>query len=161
MPLRIEPHSKIISQNQTGEYSGFLLPIHSSSDSFFSSGFQAQQINITSLAPKQVKGPHLHLVRSVLLTCIKGNVQIVVKTEDKYCCYLSGELYNHNTIEIPTGVPSAIQNIGEDEALVLAVWNKPWTPDLKDEYSVNFSGYDFNSNTFSGGFIGEMSQWEK
>ncbi len=145
MTLKILSHSKILSYDNIGAYTGFLLPVHTINDCFFRDGFEAQQINISALAPMCIKGPHLHLIRMVIFTCLKGNIRIVIKADKKYSNHFSGETYNHLSVEVPSGIPAAIQNIGDEEALILAVWNKAWTPDLKDEYDADFSDYNFNS----------------
>ena len=45
---------------------------------------------------------------------------------------------------MPTGVPAALQNLGQTEAFVLNMPNPAWTPEMKDEYSADFSDFKFD-----------------
>ena len=78
-----------------------------------------RQVYLTVIAPREVKGPHLHLKRWGLFTCIRGNAKIVVRNEKGYEEYLTGEDYEFATIQVPAGVSAALQNIGDEEAYML------------------------------------------
>lgn len=71
-------------------------------------------------------------------------MRIVVKTPAGYQSYYSGEDYEYQSIEIPTGMPAAIQNIGSEDALVLYVPNPAWTEEMHDEHTADFDDYDFS-----------------
>ena len=46
---------------------------------------------------------------------------------------------------VPAGTPAALQNLGDDEAYVLNMPNPAWEPTMDDEYSADFSDFDFQS----------------
>ncbi len=96
---------------------------------------------MTVVAPHGAKGPHLHFIRTGCFTCIKGNVRIVVKTDGRYQEYYSGEAYDYLSVEIPTGTPALVQNLGDDEAFVLNMPSPAWTPTMNDEHTADFSDY--------------------
>ena len=145
MQIRTVSHPKIITKYKKGAPNGYLVPIYNIHDGFFAPGKEPQQVYLTVVAPDAVKGPHLHHIRTGFFTCIKGNVRIVVKTADGYQEFFSGEDHDYQSIEIPTGVPAAIQNLGDEDALVLNMPSPAWTPDMDDEHTADFSDYDFGS----------------
>ena len=143
MELRTQSHQKIATHHPEGRYNGFLVPIYNVNDNFFALGREPQQVYLTVVSPRSIKGPHLHHIRTGFFTCIKGNVRIVVKVCGKYQQYYSGEEYQYSSVEIPVGVPAVIQNIGDDDAFVLNMPNPAWTPEMKDEHTADFSDFDF------------------
>ena len=144
MEIRTQTHRKFVTNGENGAVNGFLVPIFNVNDGFFLSGKEPQQVYLTTILPGTVKGPHLHFVRTGFFTCIKGNVRIVLKTDQGYREFLSGEDHEFLSIEVPTGVPAAIQCIGSEEAYLLNMPNPAWTPDMDDEHSADFSDFDFS-----------------
>ena len=145
MAPRTQTHQKYTTRNQKGESTGYLVPIFNVHDGFFDLGSEPKQVYLTVVAPRCIKGPHLHYLRTGFFTCIKGNVRIVLKLDNAYCEYFSGEDHQYLSIEVPVGVPAVIQNICDDEAFVLNMPNPAWTPDMNDEHSADFSDFCFNS----------------
>lgn len=141
MELRTLPHRKFVTRDQKGVSNGFLVPIYNLHDGFFAPGREPQQVYLTVVAPRAAKGPHLHLVRTGCFTCIKGNVRIVVKVDGQYLIYYSGEMHDYLSVEIPTGIPVLIQNVGDEEAFVLNMPNPAWTPTMNDEHTADFSDF--------------------
>lgn len=145
MHTRTTPHKKFVTKGEDGAANGYLVPLYNIHDGFFETGREPQQVYLTTVLPGKVKGPHLHFIRTGFFTCIKGNVRIVLKREDKYETYLSGEDHEYLSVEIPTGVPAAVQCLGDEEAMILNMPNPAWTPDMNDEHSADFSDFDFES----------------
>lgn len=143
MHTRTTPHKKFVTKGEDGEANGYLVPLYNVHDGFFESGREPQQVYLTTVLPGKVKGPHLHFIRTGFFTCIKGNVRIVLKREDGYETFLSGEDHEYLSVEIPTGVPAAVQCLGDEEAMILNMPNPAWTPDMNDEHSADFSDFDF------------------
>lgn len=143
MPLRTQRHPKIVTKDEKGRPNGYLIPLYNIHDDFFAPGHEPQQVYLTAVAPGTIKGPHLHYIRTGFFTCVKGNIKVIVKTIEGYQEYFSGEDYDYQSIEVPTGVPAVIQNMGQEEALVLNMPNPAWTPAMKDEHTADFSDYDF------------------
>lgn len=139
--LRTQPHPKIVTKNDDGSPNGYLVPLYNIHDGFFAPGKEPQQVYLTVVSPGQVKGPHLHHIRTGCFTCIRGNVKIVVKTAAGYEEHFSGEDHGYCSIEIPTGVAAALYNIGPVEAFVLNMPNPAWTPTMNDEHAGDFSDY--------------------
>jgi hypothetical protein len=68
----------------------------------------------------------------------------VVRTEKGYEEYLTGEDHDYATIQVPAGVPAAIQNLGDVDAYFLNMPSPAWHVDDQDEHPVLFDDYDFN-----------------
>ena len=144
MEIRTQPHKKIITKDKHGHANGFLVPIYNITENFFAPGREPQQVYLTIVAPGAVKGPHLHFIRTGFFTCMKGQVRFVLKLADgTYQSFKSGDGHDFLSVEVPTGVPAAIQNIGTEDAYILNMPNPAWTPDMKDEHTADFSDYDF------------------
>lgn len=144
MNLQTRSNKKFITKDVDGKSNGFLVPIYNIHDGFFLAGKEPQQVYLTVIGPRQIKGPHLHFIRTGCFTCIKGNARFVLKTDDGYQQIYSGEDHEYRTVIVPTGVAAALQNIGDDEAFVLNMPNPAWTSTMDDEHSADFSDFNFN-----------------
>jgi mannose-6-phosphate isomerase-like protein (cupin superfamily) len=100
-------------------------------------------VYVTVVSPGTVKGPYLHLKRWGVFTCIKGNVKIVIKTEDGYVELYSGEGHDFCSVQIPAGTPAAIQSLGDQDAYVLNLPSPAWHVDDQDDHPVSFDDYTF------------------
>jgi dTDP-4-dehydrorhamnose 3,5-epimerase len=143
MPLIVQHHPKIITKNKEGRSNGWLVPIFNVHDGLIDLAQYPCQVYLTVIAPREIKGPHLHLKRWGLFTCIRGNAKIVVRKENGYEEYLTGEDYEFTSIQVPAGVPAALQNIGDEEAYMLNMPSPAWRIDDQDEHPISFNGYDF------------------
>ena len=144
MNIRTIPHKKFTTKNEEDKPNGFLVPLYNIHDQFFQAGKEPQQVYLTTILPGMVKGPHLHFIRTGFFTCIKGNVRVILKVDGEYRIFFSGEEHDYISIEVPTGVPAAIQCLGNEEAYMLNMPNPAWTPEMNDEHSADFSDFDFN-----------------
>jgi dTDP-4-dehydrorhamnose 3,5-epimerase len=145
MEIRTVTHPKFVTKGEDREANGFLVPLYNINDGFFHQGKEPQQVYLTSVQPRKVKGPHLHFIRTGYFTCIKGNVRVVLKIDGRYETFYSGEEHEYRSIEVPTGVPAAVQCLGDEEAYLLNMPSPAWTPDMNDEHSADFSDFDFGS----------------
>ena len=145
MNIRTIPHKKFTTKNEEEQPNGFLVPLFNIHDKFFQAGKEPQQVYLTTILPGMVKGPHLHFIRTGFFTCIKGNVRVILKVDGEYRIFFSGEDHDYTSIEVLTGVPAAIQCMGNEEAYMLNMTSPAWTPEMNDEHSADFSDFDFNS----------------
>jgi dTDP-4-dehydrorhamnose 3,5-epimerase len=144
MEIRTIPHKKFVTKGHDGEPNGYLVPIYNLNERFFDDGKEPQQVYLTTVQPGKVKGPHLHFIRTGFFTCIKGNVRVVLKLESGYEILYSGEDHDYLSIEVPTGVPAAVQCLGNEEAMMLNMPNPAWTPEMNDEHTADFSDFEFD-----------------
>jgi dTDP-4-dehydrorhamnose 3,5-epimerase-like enzyme len=135
----IKTHDKIPTCAKDGAANGFLVPIFNVHDGFVAEAQHPKQVYLTVVAPRAVKGPHLHLKRWGLFTCVRGNVRIVIRRPEGYENVYSGEAHRFATIQVPAGIPSALVNIGDDEAYVLNMPSPAWHKDDQDDHPVSFA----------------------
>lgn len=130
--LRVIP-----TRDADGKPNGRLVPIWNSAyDSY-----DPKQVYVTSVAPKSVKGPHLHLRRQGAFTVLTGTVLIVTRENGEYrdrLCQASEPV----TVHVPAGVPCAMYNVGNVEALILNMPCPAWRHDDQDEHPVDNWDYE-------------------
>lgn len=143
MSLLVYRHQRFLTKGKAENPNGWLLPIYNIHDGVIAPAQAPQQVYLTVVAPGAVKGPHLHLKRWGLFTCVRGNVRIVVRTVAGYEEYFSGEDHEFATVQVPAGVPAALQNTGSGEAYVLNMPAPAWRADDQDEHAVSFDDYVF------------------
>lgn len=143
MPTLVQYHPTFITKNKEGRSNGWLVPIFNVHDGVIAAEHHPQQVYLTVIAPREVKGPHLHLKRWGLFTCIRGNAKIVIRTAKGYEEYMTGVDYQFATVQVPAGIPAALQNIGYEEAFMLNMPAPAWHIDDQDEHPVSFDDYTF------------------
>jgi len=143
--MKTKKNQKFITRNLNNEENGYLIPIYNINDRFHDDDKVPQQVYLSVVKPNEIKGPHLHYIRTGFFTCIRGDVRIILKENGRYLTYLSGENHEYLSVIIPTGVPAAIQNIGDEDAFVLNMPSPAWTPEMNDEHTADFSDFDFNT----------------
>lgn len=136
--------SRIVTKNPTGTVNGFLVPLFNVHDGWLGPEQHPQQVYLTVVSPGMVKGPHLHLTRWGLFACVKGNGKVVVRTDAGYEEYLTGEDYEFALVQVPAGVPAALQSIGDSDAYFLNMPSPAWRADDQDEHPVSFDDYQFS-----------------
>ena len=141
--IKTKKNPKIGTKDLVGADNGFLIPIMNVHDNFVAPEQWPKQVYLTVVAEGKVKGPHLHHKRWGLFTCIRGNLKIVVRVDDKYQEYFSGEDHGFATVQVPASVPAALVNIGKGDAYVLNMPSPAWHTDDRDEWDVRFDDYDF------------------
>ena len=141
--IKVRENRKIVTKSKEDKPNGFLIPIFNIHDGFVDEEQYPKQVYLTVAAPREVKGPHLHLKRWGLFTCIRGNIKIVVRTENGYEEYFSGEDYDFATVQVPAGIPAALQNISDQDAYILNIPSPAWHADDQDDHPVSFDDYDF------------------
>jgi dTDP-4-dehydrorhamnose 3,5-epimerase len=145
MTLKTRTNSKFVTKDHLSKPNGFLVPIYNIHDGFFDPGKEPQQVYLTVIGPRQIKGPHLHYIRTGCFTCVKGNARFVLRTALGYEVVYSGEAHEYRSVIVPAGVPAALQNMGNEDAYVLNMPNPAWTPTMNDEHTADFSDFDFSA----------------
>ncbi len=141
--VRMRNNAKHITKGKDGTANGFLIPVYNVHDGFLAEPQRPQQVYVTVVSPGAIKGPHLHMKRWGVFTCIKGNVKIVMKMADGYVELFSGEHHSFCSVQIPAGTPAAIQCIGTEDAYVLNTPSPAWQADDQDDWPVTFDDYTF------------------
>ena len=143
MTVKKMAHASIITKDKDGNENGFLVPIFNVHDGWLDPKQHPQQVYLTVVSPGKVKVPHLHLKPWGLFTCIQGNAKIVIRTESGYEEHLTGQDHDFATIQVPAGIPAALQNIGDTDAYILNMPAPAWQVDDQDEHPMSFDDYEF------------------
>lgn len=141
MAIRNKQNRRIETKDRNGKPNGHLIPIFSVHDGFLDAKQFPEQAYLTVVAPGTAKGPHLHMKRWGLFTCLSGNVKIVVKTESGYEVHHSGEDHGYASIQLPAGLPAALVNEGTTPAMVLNLPSPSWHVEDQDDHEV--LGWDY------------------
>ena len=141
MPLSSKKNPKFPTKDRNGKPNGFLVPIFNVHEGFIDEAQFPKQVYLTVVAPDSAKGPHLHMKRWGMFTCIKGNVKIVARTEHGYEEHLSGEDHGFATIQLPAGIPAALVNIGSVDAYVLNMPAPAWHVEDQDDHPASFPDF--------------------
>lgn len=141
--MQTKINKRFITKDSDGIENGYLIPIFNIHEDFHDADKVPQQVYLTVTKPGKIKGPHLHYIRTGFFTCIKGNVRIIIKENNEYKVFFSGENHNYLSVIVPIGIPAVIQNIGDEDAFVLNMPSPAWTPEMNDEHIADFSDFDF------------------
>ena len=139
--IKVKDNPVIATFDKNDNNTGYLIPIFNNNDNFLAQEDIPKQVYCTVVNVKSKKGPHLHFKRSGYFTCIKGNIKIVIKVEDNYEEYFSGEDYNYRSIFVPAGFPVLIINIHSEKSYVLNMPSPAWHKDQNDDFNADFSDY--------------------
>lgn len=116
MDIKTKANSKFVTKDHFNQPNGFLVPLYNIHDGFYPPGKEPQQVYLTVIARRGIKGPRLHFIRSGCFTCIKGNARFVLKTPECYQVFYSGEDHEYLSVIVPGGVPAALRNLGDEDA---------------------------------------------
>jgi quercetin dioxygenase-like cupin family protein len=125
---------RIETKDEAGKPNGYVITIWNEREDDI---VPPAQVYVTAIAPGCRKGPHLHMKRRGLFTCIKGNVKIITRNpEGTYRVHHSGETHNYRRVEVPPGTVAALYNEGTEDALVINMPTPAWAKDDQDEWPV-------------------------
>ncbi len=106
---------------------------------------EPKQAYLNVCYPNQVKGPHLHMQRSQQYACIEGTGRIIVKYDNTYEEIDIDANKEPCVVIIPAGTPSAIQNTGKENFVLINMPNPAWHPDNTDDHPIEFEGYEWKN----------------
>lgn len=104
---------------------------------------EPKMIYLTSVNPKEVKGPHLHLKRTSYFTCVEGKVMIVVRDSDNLIHEIECDSKKPRLICIPNNIASAHINISNSISKVLVLADIAWRPNDNEMTNVTFDNYNW------------------
>ena len=132
--ISIKPCKKVETKHTDSTSNGWLLEVQSDRDGFTDK--LIGNVYLTVLAPKSVKGYHIHAVASYHVTCVKGSVRSTVyksRTEHETVTMGDGDF---KTIKYPPGCAHLIENLGDEQAYVIIYRYPAWSPDLPEQLDI-------------------------
>tara|TARA_Y100000996_G_scaffold401811_1_gene373115 strand:+ start:457 stop:900 length:444 start_codon:yes stop_codon:yes gene_type:complete len=103
-----------------------------------------KMIYVNSVAPGQVKGPHLHKNRTSYFHCIEGNMVIVIQDKDGNYHEIETNSKESRLISISNGVAAAIINPSQSISKILVLADISWKPNDNEMENIQFNDYDWN-----------------
>ena len=105
---------------------------------------QPKMVYITSVKPREIKGPHIHTKRTSHFVCIHGKIVFVIKDKQgKYIEFMT-TAEEPKLICIPKNIASAHMNLSNDISHVLTLADIAWRPNDQEMKDVSFDDYDWS-----------------
>ncbi|AJZ76152.1 WxcM-like domain-containing protein [Candidatus Nitrosotenuis cloacae] len=106
-------------------------------------GVEPKMVYVSSVNPREIKGPHLHTKRDSYFVCIRGKVVFIAKDMDGKYHEIESSEDEPVLIQIPKNYPSAHINVSDKIATVLTLANPAWRPNDNEMVNVDFDDYDW------------------
>ena len=102
-----------------------------------------KMVYVSSINPKEVKGPHVHTKRESHFVCIEGKVVFVIKNDDGVYQEIISSDKKPVMIYVPKNTPSAHLNLSNKISRVLALADIAWKPNDNEMKNISFDDYDW------------------
>lgn len=103
-----------------------------------------KMVYVSSVNPKERKGPHLHTRRDSYFCCIHGKVAFIIKSKnDEYVEIVLSE-DEPKMICVPKGIASAHVNLSDTVSRVLVLADISWRPNDNEMQNIEFNNYNWN-----------------
>ena len=102
-----------------------------------------KMVYVSSINPKEVKGPHVHTRRESHFVCIEGKVVFVIKNDDGVYQEIISSDDNPIMVYVPKNTPSAHLNLSDKISRILALADIAWKPNDNEMKNVSFDDYDW------------------
>ena len=102
-----------------------------------------KMVYVSSINPREIKGPHIHTKRTSHFVCIHGKVLFIVKNNDGTYSEIESSDEHPVLIHIPKNIASAHINLSTDTSRVLALADISWKPNDNEMINTIFDDYDW------------------
>ena len=102
-----------------------------------------KMVYVTSINPKETKGPHLHTKRNSYFSCIHGKVIFIIKNENDEFIEIELNADEPQLLFIPKDTASAHINKEENIGRILTLADISWKPDDNEMKNVDFDNDDW------------------
>lgn len=103
-----------------------------------------KMVYVSSVNPREVKGPHLHTKRDSYFVCVRGKVVFIAKDKSGKYHEIESSEEEPVLIQIPREHASAHINITNEIATILTLANPAWRPNDDEMKNVAFDDYDWS-----------------
>lgn len=103
-----------------------------------------KMIYVSSVNPREIKGPHLHTKRDSYFVCIRGKVVFIAKDKSGKYHEIESSEEEPVLIQVPHEHASAHINITNEIATILTLANPAWRPNDDEMKNVAFDDYDWS-----------------
>lgn len=137
--VRLQKHDT--KDVRDGHVNGSLIAIWRDWDEFIK--LEPKMVYITSVNPREIKGPHLHTKRDSVFVCIRGKVVFVIRDELGNYIEIEADEDKPILVKVPKNIASAHINISEGISSILVLANVSWKPNDNEMVNVSFDDYDW------------------
>ena len=137
--IKLETH--LTKDIEDSHINGFLTVIWRDWDKILE--IEPKMIYVSSVNPKEIKGPHLHTKRDSYFICIRGKVVFIAKDEKGKYHEIESSEKNPVLVQVPKNFSSAHINNTDELATVLTLANPAWRPNDNEMKNVSFEDYDW------------------
>ena len=102
-----------------------------------------KMIYVSSVNPRELKGPHLHTKRTSYFTCIHGKVVFVIREENGNYVEIESSSEKPVMVIVPKNIASAHVNLSDSISRVLTLTDISWKPNDNEMENVTFENYDW------------------
>jgi len=110
---------------------------------------EPKMVYVSSVNPREIKGPHLHTKRDSYFVCIRGKVVFIIKDPQNQYHEIESSEEDPVLVEIPKNYPSAHINLSDQTSSVLALASISWRPNDGEMVNVSFDDYDWSKWTLT------------
>jgi len=103
-----------------------------------------KMVYVSSVEPRELKGPHLHKKRNSYLVCVHGKVVFVIKDQKGNYIEIESDSENPKLVTVPKNVASGHMNLSNNISRILVLADVAWHPNDDEMINVKFENYDWN-----------------
>ena len=137
IPLETHPTKDVIDKHINGK----LTVVWRDYDNIIKNA--PKMIYVSSVNPKEIKGPHIHTRRESYFVCISGKVLFILKNENGTYTEIESSEEKPVLVHVPKNIASAHINTHDDVSRVLALADIAWRPNDNEMENGDFTDYDF------------------
>jgi len=102
-----------------------------------------KMVYVSSVNPKEIKGPHIHTRRNSYFSCIHGSVMFIIKNPDGSYTEIESSAENGVMVFVPKNIVSAHINTSNGISRILALADIAWRSDDNEMKNMPFDDYDW------------------
>jgi len=102
-----------------------------------------KMVYVSSVEPREIKGPHIHTKRNSYFTCIHGKVVFILQTNGGKFLEIESSTENSIMVHVPKNIASAHINLSNSTSVVLTLADLAWKPNDQEMKNTIFTDYDW------------------
>ena len=102
-----------------------------------------KMVYVSSVEPREIKGPHIHTKRNSYFTCIHGKVVFILQSNEGKFLEIESSAENPVMVYVPKNMASAHINLSNSTSTVLTLADLAWRPNDQEMKNATFTTYDW------------------
>tara|TARA_Y100001936_G_scaffold208156_1_gene213491 strand:+ start:5808 stop:6266 length:459 start_codon:yes stop_codon:yes gene_type:complete len=109
---------------------------------------EPKMIYVSSVNPREIKGPHIHTKRNSYFVCVHGKVIFILRDDKGKYLEIESSEENPVMVHVPKNIASAHINSSDNVSRVLALADIAWRPNDNEMDDVSFDDYNWEKWSF-------------